>query len=128
VNQPLFQSLHPEQIEVEICRSEERDRRCGLTSELDERWRFVRSKANPRWLWHAIDHHTGQVLAYVFGRRQDDVVLQRQQLLVPLGITRFYTDGGASARHLAAAQPQVGKEHTQTIESKHINLRTRIKR
>jgi insertion element IS1 protein InsB len=44
-------------------------------------------------------------------------------------ITRFYTDGwGAYARHIDPAQHQVGKEHTQKIESKHINLRTRIKR
>src|SRR5882672_5092344 len=50
------------------------------------------AKANPRWLWHAVDHHTGKVLAYVFGRRQDDVFLQLQQLLAPFGITKFYTD------------------------------------
>ena len=44
-------------------------------------------------------------------------------------ITRFYTDGwGAYERHLAPAQHHVGKEHTQRIESKHIKLRTRIKR
>ncbi len=62
MNQPLLQVLHPEQVEVEICRSEELERRRGLTSELDEMWSYVRSKANPRWLWHAIDHHTGKVL------------------------------------------------------------------
>ena len=43
-------------------------------------------KANPRWLWHAIDHHTGNVLAYVFGRRQDEVFLRLQALLEPFGI------------------------------------------
>jgi insertion element IS1 protein InsB len=129
VNEPLLQVLHPEQVEVEICRSEELDRRRGLTSELDEMWSYVRCKANPRWLWHAIDHHTGKVLAYVFGRRQDDVFLKLQQLLAPFGITKFYTDGwGAYERHLDAEQHQVGKENTQKIESKHINLRTRIKR
>jgi insertion element IS1 protein InsB len=65
----------------------------------------------------------------VFGRRQDDGFLKRQQLLKPFGITKFYTDGwGASERHLDAEQHQVGKENTQKIESKHINLRTRIKR
>jgi insertion element IS1 protein InsB len=80
-------------------------------------------------LWHAIDHQTGKVLAYVFGRRQDDVFLQLRQLLEPFGITKFYTDGwGAYERHLNAEQHQVGKENTQKIESKHINLRTRIKR
>ena len=89
----------------------------------------VGCKANPRWLWHAIDHHTGTVLAYVFGRRKDDVFLKLQQLLAPFGITKFYTDGwGAYERHLDTAQHQVGKENTQKIESKHINLRTRIKR
>ena len=114
---------------MEVCRSEELDRRRGLTSELDEMWSYVRSKAHPRWRWHAIDHHTGKVLAYVFGRRKDDVFLKLQELLAPFGITKFYTDGwGAYARHLAAEQHQVGKEHTQKIESKHINLRTRIKR
>jgi hypothetical protein len=50
--------LNPEHVEVEICRSEELDHRRGLTSELDEMWSYVCSKANPRWLWHAIDHHT----------------------------------------------------------------------
>jgi insertion element IS1 protein InsB len=35
--------------------------RRGLSSALDEMWSYVRSKANPRWLWHAIDHHTGTV-------------------------------------------------------------------
>jgi insertion element IS1 protein InsB len=129
VNEPLLQILHPEQVAVEVCRSEELDRRRGLTSELDEMWSFVRSKANPRWLWHAIDHHTGKVLAYVFGRRKDDVFLQLQQLLAPFGITKFYTDGWeAYERHLHAEQHQVGKENAQKIESKHIKLRTRIKR
>ena len=74
-------------------------------------------------------HRSGKVLAYVFGQRKDAVFLQLQALLEPFGITRFYTDGwGAYARHIAPEQHQVGKEHTQKIESKHINLRTRIKR
>jgi insertion element IS1 protein InsB len=129
VNHRLLQVLRPEQVEVEVCRAEEVDRRRGRTSELDEMWSYVRCKANPRWLWHAIDRHTGQVLAYVFGRRQDTVFLHLHQLLAPFGITRFYTDGwGAYERHLDPEQHQGGKENTQKIESKHINLRTRIKR
>jgi hypothetical protein len=46
--------VNPEHIMVEMCRSEALDDRRGLTSELDEMWRFVQSKAHPRWLWHAI--------------------------------------------------------------------------
>jgi len=30
---------------------------------MDEMWSFVGNKGNPRWLWHAIDHCTGAVLA-----------------------------------------------------------------
>ncbi len=61
--------------------------------ELDEMWSFVGNKTQPRWLWQALDHRTGQVLAYVFGRRQDTVFLALQALLKPFGITRYYTDG-----------------------------------
>jgi insertion element IS1 protein InsB len=129
VNKAVLQSVHPKQIEVEICRADEFAQRRGLISELDEMWSYVGKKAEPRWLWHAIDHHSGHVLAYVFGRRKDDVFLQLQELLAPFHITRFSTDGwGAYERHLDPTQHTIGKAHTQKIESKHITLRTRIKR
>ncbi len=129
VNHGVLASLKPEQVEGEIWRADELEVRRGLSSELDEMWSYVARKSNPRWLWHAIDHHTGKVLAYVFGRRKDDVFLRLQKLLEPFGITTFYTDGwGAYERHIDAEKHQVGKENTQKIESKHINLRTRIKR
>src|SRR4030095_13801326 len=129
VHHAVLQVVNPEHIPVEICRSEELDRRRGLTSELDEMWSYVGKKAEPRWLWHAIDHYSGTVLAYVFGRRQDTVFLELQDLLAPFGIPRFYTDGwGAYERHLPPERHVVGKQYTQKIESKHINLRTRIKR
>ena len=129
MNHAVLQHLHPAHMEVEICRAEELDQRRGLTSELDEMWSYVGKKAQPRWLWHAIDHHSGTVFAYVFGRRKDAVFLQLQALLEPFGIRRFYTDGwGTYMRHLDPAKHTVGKQHMQTIESKHINLRTRIKR
>ena len=74
-------------------------------------------------------HYSGTVLAYVFGRRQDTVFLELKALLEPFGITRYFTDGwGAYERHVAAEQHTVGKANTQKIESKPINLRTRIKR
>jgi IS1 family transposase len=41
----------------------------------------------------------------------------------------LHVDGwGAYERHVDAEKHTVGKEHMQRIESKHINLRTRIKR
>ena len=129
MNHALLAIVNPDQVEVAVCRADELDQRRGLSSELDEMWSFVARKSNPRWLWHAIDHHSGAVLAYVFGRRQDEVFLQLKKLLEPFGIRRYYTDGwGAYERHLDAEQHGVGKDQRQKIESKHIRLQTRIKR
>jgi IS1 family transposase len=59
----------------------------------------------------------------------DTVFLELKALLEPFGITQFYTEGrGAYERHIDPEKHDVGKEQTQKIESKHINLRTRIKR
>jgi insertion element IS1 protein InsB len=98
-------------------------------AELDEMWSFVGSKKQPRWLWEALDHQTGRVMAYAFGRREDQALLRLKALLEPLGIRRFYTDGwGAYQRHLEPHQHVVCKRATQQLERKHLTLRTRIKR
>lgn len=75
MNQRLLKWLKPEQVEVDIVRVEEPEEAGVEESELDEMWSYVSSKKNPRWLWHAIDRSTGQVLAYVFGRRKGQVFL-----------------------------------------------------
>jgi insertion element IS1 protein InsB len=121
VNTALLRRLNPDEITVDIERAGE--------AEMDEMWSFVRRKTNPRWLWHAIDHQTGKVLAYVFGRRQDEVFLKLQALLEPFGLTHYYTDKwGAYTRHLDPEQHTVSKRGTQKIERTHLTLRTRIKR
>jgi insertion element IS1 protein InsB len=98
-------------------------------AEVDEMWSYVGKKQEPRWLWHAIDHDSGAVLAYVFGRRKDAVLQELKQLLQPFGIKRFYSDHwGAYARQLAPECHYPGKRQTQRIERKHLTLRTRIKR
>src|SRR3989454_5433198 len=121
VNERLLKSLDPAQLDV-ILRQVE-------AAEMDEMWSFVGSKSQQRWLWHAIEHRTGQILAYVFGTREDETFLQLQELLAPFGITHFYTDGwGAYRRHLDPSTHTVGKQQMQKIERKHLNFRTRIKR
>jgi len=68
-------------------------------------WSFVGAKTTERWLWHAIDHHTGRVLAYVLGTRKDAEFLKLKALLAPFGITRYYTDkAGVYRRHLPPGQ------------------------
>ena len=121
VNTALLRTMDSDEILVDM-------QQAGA-AEMDEMWGFVGTKGNQRWLWHAIDHHTGAVLAYVFGRRKDEVFLQLKALLEPFGLTRFYTDHwGAYTRHLAPEVHSPGKRNTQKIERKHLTLRTRIKR
>ena len=121
MNTPFVKTLRPNDVEVRVDRVE--------AAEVDERWSFVGKKQEPRWLWHALDHGTGKVLAYGFGRRQDEVFLQLKALLQPFGIRRFFTDHwGAYARPLAPETHRAGKRNTQHIERKHLTLRTRLKR
>jgi insertion element IS1 protein InsB len=121
VNSALLRTINPEEMTVAIERAGE--------AEMDEMWSFVGKKGPQRWLWHASDHHTGTVLAYVFGRRKDEVFLRLKALLEPFGLTRFYTDHwGAYTRHLDPEVHSPGKQNTQKIERKHLTLRTRIKR
>ena len=92
-------------------------------------WSFVGAKEKARWLWQAIDHPTGRVLAYVMGTCKDAVFLKLKALLAPLGITHYYTDkAGVYQRHLPPEQHTVGKLTMQKIERKHLTLRTRLKR
>jgi len=120
VNQSLLKQLGSNEVDVVPAVAE---------AEMDEMWSFVGSKRQQRWLWHAIDHQTGQVLAYVLAPHVDAALLQLQALLTPFGIEQFYTDSwGAYLRYLDPSKHTIGKANTQKIERKHLTLRTRIKR
>ena len=102
---------------------------CVEEAEADEMWSFVSKTKTPRWLWQALDHRTGTVLADVFGRRKDQAFLELKALLAPFGLTRDFIDGwGASQRHLDPAAHEISKRFTQQLERQHLTLRTRIKR
>lgn len=121
VNTALLSTRKRDEITVGIERAGE--------AEMDEMWSFVGKKKEQRWLWHAIDHLTGAILAYVFGRRQDEVFLKLKGLLEPFGLTQYYTDHwGAYTRQLEPEIHSPGKRNTQKIERKPLTLRTRIKR
>ncbi|MGF1459708.1 MAG: IS1 family transposase, partial [Leptolyngbyaceae cyanobacterium] len=98
-------------------------------AEMDEMWSFVQSKRPQRWLWHVIDHRTGDVLAYVLAPPEDQALEALMDRLNPFGIQPVYTDAwGTYLRFLEPEQHTVGKTYTQRIERKHLTLRTRIKR
>jgi hypothetical protein len=62
-------------------------------------WSFVGKKAPQRWLWHAIDHTRGVILADVCGVHEDEVFLQLKKYLRPFGISQFYTDNAGVYTH-----------------------------
>jgi insertion element IS1 protein InsB len=92
-------------------------------AEMDEQWSYVGKKSKQRGIWHAIDHVTSTVLAYVFGKRKDEVFKQLKALLQPYNIARYYTDDwGAYERYFDAGKHEVGKaeypeDRTQKLES-----------
>ena len=96
---------------------------------MDEMWSYVHDKSHQCWLWHAIDHQTGEVLAYTFGTREHYVLEELLLLLVPFSILRVYVDGNyAYEKILGVDRVRVGKWNTQKIERKHLSLRTWVKR
>ena len=106
-----MQGCCPEAISVEVRRVE--------AAEVDELWSFVQRKAQQRWLWQAIDHLTGVVLAYVLGSRAEEVFVELQKLLKPFGLVHFSTDAaGVYERPLSATAHTVGKLYTQQSERK----------
>ena len=51
---------------------------------MDEMWGRVYCKKTPCWLWHAINRNTGEIIAYVFGTREHEVLQKLLDLLSKL--------------------------------------------
>jgi insertion element IS1 protein InsB len=98
VNQARLSELAPQQTIVRLCQWED------LEAEADEMWSYVQHKTEQRWLWHAIDQRTGEILAYVLADHKDTAFIKLKALLESFGITQYYTDDwGAYSRHLDAS-------------------------
>jgi hypothetical protein len=76
--------VHPKLTEFSANSGLEVRLEAAFAVEMDEQWSYVGKKSNQRWLWHAVDHTTNTVLAYVFGQRKDDVFKQLKNLACPL--------------------------------------------
>ncbi|MBC8083298.1 MAG: hypothetical protein H7Z21_08805 [Hymenobacter sp.] len=82
-------------------------RRCA-----DERWSCVRSKKGHRWLWWVEEAGTGQVLAFVFGRRTHTTFRRLLAVLATANwsVNQWLTDAwGAYEACLPADQRHAGK-------------------
>ena len=92
-------------------------------AEMDEMWSYVQNKGQQCWLWWAIDHNTGEPLAFCFGTRKHKHISELKGLLEDFNITIAYTDGNPAYNKLDC-DVVVGKRNTQKIERKHLSLRT----
>ena len=102
-----------------------------LTLKVDEMWSYVRSKACPRWLWWAEEAASGKVVGFVLGRRTHATFRRLMALLREAGIQvkRWVTDSWWAYQHcLDQRQRLEAKAQLQSLERKHLTLRTRLKR
>ena len=95
--------------------------------EMDEMWSFVQNKSQQCWLWWAIDHNTGEPLAFHFGTRKYKNLDDLLKLLEPFDIGIVYADSNPAYDSRLSKTETVlitGKKNTQKIENKHLSLRT----
>ncbi|MDR0759745.1 MAG: hypothetical protein LBF74_06500, partial [Treponema sp.] len=88
-----------------------------IRGEMDEMWSFYPDKKHQIRLWWAIDHHTGEVVAFRFGTREHKNLDKLLELLKPLNRGKVYTDGNyAYYERFSPEVLTVTKEKTQKIE------------
>ena len=105
----------------------------GLTLSLkvDESWSFVGSKQCPRWLWWVENASNGQIVAFVFGRRTHATFRNLVSLLDRHGIKVGGWIRDAWWAYIDCLDQKLrveSKALLQSLERKHLTLRTRIKR
>jgi len=117
VNHSYLERIKSDNVVIEIVSATE--------VEMDEMWSFVHDKSQQYWLWWAIDHNTGEPLAFHFGTRKYKNLDELLKLLQPFGITKVYADDNlAYGSRIDEDFLVTGKRNTQKIERKHLSLRT----
>jgi IS1 family transposase len=93
--------------------------------EMDEMGSFYQDKKHQVWLWRAVDHETGEAVAFWFGTREHKNPDKLLKLLEPLKPSKVYTDGNyAYYERFSPEVLTVTKKNTQKIERKYLSLRT----
>ena len=66
---------------------------------VDEMWSYVGKKKQPRWLWWVEDAVTGEIIAFVFGRRTNQTFRHLLRLLeeAKIEVIRWITDSWCGA-------------------------------
>jgi insertion element IS1 protein InsB len=97
---------------------------------MDEMWSRVYSKQSPCWLWHAINHEDGDVVAFALGDRSHEMLWKLLDFLAEanIEIEAVYSDDNYAYYDLIPRNLlETGKRNTQKIERKHLTFRTRLK-
>ncbi|KAA6324504.1 hypothetical protein EZS27_026173 [termite gut metagenome] len=101
------------------------------TLEVDEFWTYVGNKGKKYWLIYAYERQSGEMVAYVWGKRDLKTAKRLREKLIKLGISFgcVCTDDWQS--FITAFKEDnhiVGKAHTVGIEGNNCRLRHRIRR
>ena len=85
---------------------------------MDEMWSRVYCKKTPCWLWHAINHDNGDIVAYVFGTRKSEMLRELWTLLkgLKLDIVAVFSDDNFAYHEIIPRDILcTGKRNTQRI-------------
>lgn len=99
--------------------------------EIDEFWTYVGKKSRRIWLIYAYHRESGEIVAFVWGKRDYKTVNRLRQKLQRLGITynKIYTDKwNVFKRCFKSDNHIIGKKYTKGIEGNNCRLRHRIRR
>ena len=99
--------------------------------EVDEFWTYVGKKANKVWLIYAYHRDSGEIVAFVWGKRNKKTARELRVKLLSLGVSfdTVYSDDWESFKGAFSTDNHiVGKENTVGIEGNNCRLRHRIRR
>jgi IS1 family transposase len=99
--------------------------------EIDEFWTYVGRKTNKVWLIYAYHRESGEIAAYVWGKRDLKTAKKLRRRLKRLGITYGHAAIDNWESFMTAFSEDrklVGKEYTVGIEGNNCRLRHRVRR
>jgi len=99
--------------------------------EVDELWSYVGSKDQKRWLLYAYHRETGEIVAWVWGKRDTKTARKLRAKLNKLGL-KYHTIVSDNWKSFIKAFEEdnhlVGKQFTSGIEGNNCRIRHRMKR
>jgi len=99
--------------------------------EVDEFWTYVGRKKNRKWLIYAYHRETGEIVAYVWGKRDLKTARRLRRRLEEYGVSYgriAHDDWDSFISAFAGVATSCGKRYTQGIEGSNCRLRHRIRR